>query len=135
HPAPTRSPYPTLVRSKQKIHPDYRGLISCMEQRDAKQVASYLQQAYPGLRVSLAISEDGPEAERALRDYQVKGGDILVTVRKAFIGYDCPQITVVGILTHYRDPGHLMQLVGRGLRTWSGVEARSQSCRVIAPDD
>lgn len=123
------------VKDKQKIHPDYRGLISCMEQRDAKQVASYLQQAYPGLRVSLAISEDGPEAEQALRDYQVKGGDILVTVRKAFIGYDCPQITVVGILTHYRDPGHLMQLVGRGLRTWSGVEARSQSCRVIAPDD
>ncbi|MBX6169611.1 MAG: endonuclease, partial [Thermobispora bispora] len=123
------------VRDKQKINPDYRGLISCMEQGDAKRVAAYLQQAYPGLRVSLAISEDGAEAERALRDFQSKGGDILVTVRKAFIGYDCPQITVVGILTHYRDPGHLMQLVGRGLRTWSGTEARSQSCRVIAPDD
>src|SRR5690606_40881584 len=25
------------VNDKQKIHPDYRGLISCMEQRDAKQ--------------------------------------------------------------------------------------------------
>jgi len=123
------------VRDKQKINPDYRGLISCMEQGDAKRVAAYLQQAYPGLRVPLAISEDGAEAERALRDFQSKGGDILVTVRKAFIGYDCPQITVVGILTHYRDPGHLMQLVGRGLRTWSGTEARSQSCRVIAPDD
>jgi hypothetical protein len=33
--------------------------------------------------------------------------DILATVRMAFIGYDSPQITVVGILTHYRDRGHL----------------------------
>ncbi|MER7361865.1 HNH endonuclease [Nonomuraea wenchangensis] len=123
------------VRDKQKVNPGYRGLISCMEQGDAKRVASYLQQAYPGLRVALAISEDGAEAERALREFQSRGGDVMVTVRKAFIGYDCPQITVVGVLTHYRDWGHLEQLVGRGLRTWNEVEGRSQSCRVIAPDD
>jgi superfamily II DNA or RNA helicase len=123
------------VRDKQRINSAYRGLISCMEQAEAKSVAAYLRSRHPGVRVSLAISEDGPEAEQVLRDFQHRGGDVLVTVRKAFIGYDCPEITVVGVLTNYRDKGHLMQLVGRGLRMWSGEDARSQSCQVIAPDD
>lgn len=123
------------VRDKQRTNPAYRGLISCMEQSEAKHVAAYLQARHPGLRVLLAISDDGPEAERVLREFQHRGGDVLVTVRKAFIGYDCPEITVVGILTNYRDKGHLMQLVGRGLRMWSGEDKRSQSCQVIAPDD
>jgi superfamily II DNA or RNA helicase len=124
------------VREKQKVHPEYRGLISCMEQNDAKRVYRYLVGKYEGLRVHKAISEDGPQSEHELKAFKAKnGGDILVTVRKAFIGYDCKQITVVGILTHYRDWGHLEQLVGRGLRMWDGTAARPQSCRVIAPDD
>ncbi|MFI6162226.1 HNH endonuclease [Micromonospora haikouensis] len=123
------------VREKQKVHPGYRGLISCMEQNEARRVADYLQHKYPGLRLMISVSDDGEDAERALRDFRTRGADVLVTVRKAFIGYDCPEITVVGILTHYRDWGHLMQLVGRGLRTWKGVDGRTQSCRVICPDD
>lgn len=123
------------VRDKQRANPAYRGLISCMEQAEAKSVAAYLSARHPHLNVSLAISEDGPEAERVLRDFQHRGGDILVTVRKAFIGYDCPEITVVGVLTNYRDKGHLMQLVGRGLRMWGKEDQRSQSCQMIAPDD
>ena len=126
------------VREKQRTNPAYRGLISCMEMKDAGQVHAYLTSSrHAGLRVMKATSEDGEGAERDLREFReaVKDVDILVTVRKAFIGYDCPQITVVGILTHYRDWGHLEQLVGRGLRTWDGEPMRSQSCRVIAPDD
>jgi superfamily II DNA or RNA helicase len=124
------------LREKQKVNPQYRALISCMEQREARNVEKYLNHRNPKLRVKIAVSDDGPEAEMALREFQTPAGaDVLVTVRKAFIGYDCPQITVVGVLTNYRDQGHLMQLVGRGLRTWSDVAPRDQSCRVIAPDD
>jgi superfamily II DNA or RNA helicase len=123
------------VREKQRINPKYRGLISCMEMQEARQVDAYLRGRYPGLRVLKATTEEGPAAEDALREFRDVGGDVLVTVRKAFIGYDCPEVTVVGILTHYRDWGHLEQLVGRGLRTWAGTAPRSQSCRVIAPDD
>lgn len=123
------------VREKQRINPKYRGLISCMEQKDAARAHDYLTNRYPGLKVLKATTEDGTEAERNLKEFAHRDGDILVTVRKAFIGYDCPQITVVGILTHYRDWGHLEQLVGRGLRTWSGAPGRPQSCRVIGPDD
>jgi superfamily II DNA or RNA helicase len=128
------------VREKQRISPEYRGLISCMEQNDAKRVYKYLSEKYAGLKIMKAISEDGPQSEHALKMFKGEkasghGGDILVTVRKAFIGYDCKTITVVGVLTHYRDWGHLEQLVGRGLRVWDGTSGRAQSCRVIAPDD
>lgn len=123
------------VREKQILNPEYRGLISCMEKKDAEAVQHYLTSTYPGLRVYLAVSADGAAAQNALQDFKIKPADILVTVRMAFIGYDCPRITVVGILTHYRDKGHLMQLVGRGLRTWDKEPAEEQSCRVIAPDD
>ena len=124
------------VREKQRVNPEYRGLISCMEQNDAKRVYAYLGKKYPDLKVRKAISEDGALSESELMAFKGKGGgDVLVTVRKAFIGYDCKQITVVGILTHYRDWGHLEQLVGRGLRMWDGTPTRPQSCRVIAPDD
>lgn len=123
------------VREKQILNPSYRGLISCMEKRDAEAVVNYLKRAHPSLRVFLAVSSDGAAAQKALQDFKVEQADVLVTVRMAFIGYDCPQITVVGILTHYRDMGHLMQLVGRGLRVWDQEPVDEQSCRVIAPDD
>lgn len=122
------------VRDKQKFNRSYRGLISCMQQADAKKIQKYLQQEYPDLRVGIAVSAD-TDAPQALADFKVKQMDLLVTVRMAFIGYDCPQITVVGILTHYRDGGHLMQLVGRGLRVWKDMPARKQSCVIVAPDD
>ncbi|MFB6866590.1 DEAD/DEAH box helicase family protein [Streptomyces virginiae] len=122
------------VRDKQKFNPSYRGLISCMGQSEARKVQQYLQARHPGLRVGIAVSSD-TDAPRALSEFRSLPMDILVTVRMAFIGYDCPQITVVGILTHYRDRGHLMQLVGRGLRVWSDMPPREQSCLIIAPDD
>lgn len=130
----------TAVREKRATDPAYRGLISCMEQKDARAVVAYLKRTHPDLRTVVAVSDDGKDAEEALRSFQAGHGDVLVTVRKAFIGYDCPEITVVGILTHYRDPGHLMQLVGRGLRVWNKkgtdpAEPLGQSCRIICPDD
>ena|GEM_PF-5746067 len=125
----------TCVKDKKKFNPDYRGLISCMQQAEARKVQNYLQRNYPELKVGLAVSADADEAQQALKDFRFTSMDLLVTVRMAFIGYDCPQITVVGVLTHYRDGGHLSQLVGRGLRVWDGMPAREQSCLIVAPDD
>lgn len=123
------------VREKQVMNPDYRGLISCIEKKDAEAVVNYLRGKHPNLRVHLAVSADGAKASKALKDFKTEPADLLVTVRMAFIGYDCPLITVVGVLTHYRDKGHLMQLVGRGLRVWDDEPFVEQSCRIIAPDD
>jgi superfamily II DNA or RNA helicase len=123
------------VREKQVLNPAYRGLISCMEKKDAETVRDYLLAKYPGLRVHIAVSADGAAAQKALQDFKTQPADILVTVRMAFIGYDCKPITVVGVLTHYRDQGHLMQLVGRGLRVWDDEPFDEQTCHIIAPDD
>ncbi|MGQ4724388.1 HNH endonuclease [Streptomyces tunisiensis] len=122
------------VKDKQKFNRAYRGLISCMGQNEAKKVQRYLNERYSDLRVGLAISSDAG-APQELANFKHKPMDILVTVRMAFIGYDCPEITVVGVLTHYRDGGHLMQLVGRGLRVWDKMPPREQSCVIVAPDD
>lgn len=115
----------------------YKALISCMEQGDARKVAAYLRQRYPDLKVAEALSNDGADAHRALKRFRKDNTDILVTVRMAFVGYDCKSITVVGCLTHYRDFGHLEQLFGRGFRVdkQSGIPADQQKCRIIAPDD
>ena len=123
------------IREKQILNPAYRGLISCMEKKDAEAVTNYLRTRYPGLRVHIAVSSDGKAAQDTLQNFKTQPADILVTVRMAFIGYDCKQITVVGVLTHYRDKGHLMQLVGRGLRVWDDEPFDEQTCRIIAPDD
>lgn len=123
------------VREKQILNPEYRGLISCMEKKEAETVTAYLRSRHPAMRVHIAVSADGPTAQQALQDFKTRPADILVTVRMAFIGYDCPEITVVGVLTHYRDKGHLMQLVGRGLRVWDREPFAEQTCRIIAPDD
>lgn len=123
------------VREKQILNPQYRGLISCMEQKEAEAVANYLRTQYPQLRVFVALSADGKQGQDALQHFKVQPADILVTVRMAFIGYDCKPITVVGVLTHYRHEGHLMQLIGRGLRVWDEEPWTEQTLRVIAPDD
>lgn len=123
------------VREKQQVNPQYRGLISCMEQKEAQAVANYLKERYPGLRVFVALSDDGKQGQDALQHFKVQPADLLVTVRMAFIGYDCKQITVVGVLTHYRHEGHLMQLIGRGLRSWDKEPFDKQSLRVVAPND
>jgi superfamily II DNA or RNA helicase len=127
------------LRFMQRINPEYRALVACMEQSEARQVAGYLRRQYPNLRVELATSDDGPIAEKALRKFKAERADVLVTVRMAFLGYDCPKITVVGVLTNYRDPGHLMQLVFRGGRVWdpklSGQAAKDQRLHIVTTDD
>lgn len=123
------------LRERQLSYAAYRGLIMCMEQQDAVRVLNYLRDRYPSLKVDIAISDHAEDAEDALRKFKVESKDILVTVKKAFIGYNCPEITVVGLLTHYRHYGFLDQGVGRGLRVIPGIPWEEQVCRIIAPDD
>lgn len=127
------------LRFMQRINPNYRALVACMEQSEARAVANYLRSTHPGLKVVQALSEDGPKAEAALREFRTEKADVLVTVRMAFLGYNCPEITVVGVLTNYRDEGHLMQLVFRGGRVWdpakSGHPAKEQRLHIVTIDD
>lgn len=122
------------LRDKKRRHGAYQALISCMQREDVDRVADYLRRQHADLRVVTARS-DQYGVQDVLQNFKDGAADVLVTVRMAYIGYDCKAITVVGILTNYRDKGHLMQLVGRGLRVSDHEPVDAQSCRVIAPDD
>jgi hypothetical protein len=132
------------LQERQKIWGGYKGIICCMDQNHADEVFRYLTTRYPHLkgRTLLAISRDQGEALsrlRDFRDYNEKGEpspyDLLITVRMAFIGYDCKEITVLGILTNYRDKGHLFQQVGRALRVLPDRDYGEQVCWIVAPKD
>lgn len=117
----------------QYTNPSFKGLIACQNQTEARKVYRHLKSR--GVSADLSISDDGAEAGRVLDAFRFNASDFLVTVRKAFLGYDCKAITVVGLLTNYRDYGHLEQLVGRGLRMWDQAPEQEQWCRIVAPAD
>ena len=122
------------LRYMQQIDEHYRALFACMQVEDARHVCAYLERK--GLKVLLAVSQDGAKAKENLRKFKEASYDALVTVRMAFIGYDCPEITAVCVLTNYRDMGHLAQLVFRGGRVWKdGGPAKSQTMHLAFPDD
>lgn len=124
------------LRTAKRVRADHRALIACMGRNEVKDVLQYLRDEYPELRVAKAVSEDGKQALDALEDFKQKPYDVLVSIRMAFLGYDCPEITVVGVLTNYRDLGHLTQLVFRGGRVWKeGGPPASQKLHVVGPDD
>ena len=122
------------LRYMQQIDGRYRALFACMQVTEARAVLRYLTEK--GVKAMIAVSEDGAKAKEALRQFQSCPYDALVTVRMAFLGYDCPEITAVCVLTNYRDMGHLAQLVFRGGRVWKeGGPARSQTLHLAVPDD
>lgn len=120
---------------RRRLDRRYQALIACSNQTHASAVKRYLEQQRPDLRTVLAISDEGEEARRTLASFREDNGDVLITVRMAFIGYDCKPITVVGVLTNYRDDGHLKQLVGRGIRMWDERPVKEQHVLVVGPDD
>jgi superfamily II DNA or RNA helicase len=123
------------VHRVQKIDPRYCGLIAAAGQLEVGEIHEYLTRHHPTVKVLAARSDDGQEALNNLKLFRQGGYDLLVTVRMAYIGYDHPPITVVCVLTNFRDKGHLFQLIGRGMRVWRERPVREQYVYVIAPDD
>jgi len=124
------------LRKRQQLDRRYAALVACDSQDDARAVQRVVQRIAPDLKVVRAISDDGPEAQRALESFREDhGGDVLVTVGMAYVGYDCPRLTVIGILTATRWEGWLKQLVARGLRVWDARDYREQLCLLALPND
>jgi superfamily II DNA or RNA helicase len=123
------------VRRVQKLDQRYCGLVAAAGQQEVTDICGYLTHYHPNVKVLAARSDDGPAALNNLKAFRQGGHDLLVTVRMAYIGYDCPQITAVCVLTNFRDKGHLFQLIGRGIRVWRERPVREQHVYVIAPKD
>lgn len=124
------------LRDVRRLDRRYQALICASHQDHAEEVMAYLTQRHPDLAPVLAISrQSGKDAQSALDGFRAGQGDVLVTVSKAYIGYDCKQITVVGLLTSRRWGGWLEQTVARGLRVWDERPLREQTCYVVGPAD
>lgn len=125
-----------VMEVKATIDPDLRGLIAARDIKHARAVTKYIKDKYPHVRTLTAVSEDGAEAHESLSRFRAaNSADVLVTVQMAYVGYDCKQITVLGILTSYRTEGYLRQLMARGLRVLKDIPVESQTCYAIVPDD
>lgn len=126
---------------RQRLSMRYRALISGENQDHAQEIYEYLVRRYPNLRIRLAVSRDGSDAQDVLRHFRpaetggTDDGDILVTKSMAYIGYDCPSITVVGNLSSTRWRGWLDQFAARGSRMWKERPVEEQTCIYIGPVD
>jgi superfamily II DNA or RNA helicase len=72
-----------------------------------------------GLRplAALAISDDGPEAQRALEQFRgQKRVGVLCTVDMAGEGYDCPDIAVIGWASNKLTSLYVRQVTARAMR-------------------
>ena len=131
---------------RERFWMGYRALIAAIDVKHAGLISAYLRNKYPTLRALTvigepkAILEDDPHGDYGdlsdkLEDFKNGGYDILISVRKAYVGFNCPTITVVGVLTHWRFSGFLEQLSGRGGRVCKERPIDEQVLRVIGLDD
>lgn len=120
---------------QQTIHPGMCGLIAASTQEHARDIAAYLARRHPTLKTLVAVSADSAVAHERLRAFRRGGYDILISVRMAYVGYDYKPITVVLVLSDFREDGFLRQLVARGMRMWADAPRDQQILHIIAPDD
>lgn len=125
---------------RRRVFIGYKGLIAAVDQTHAKDIHEYIKRRHRNFNAVVAISdEDG--SHEVMNDFRPKSiggadrGDILVTVGMAYVGYNCPSITVVGMLTNKRYEGWLEQTAMRGGRVWSERPVDEQWVIVVAPND
>jgi superfamily II DNA or RNA helicase len=98
-----------------------KALIVAARQEQARAFADEVdrQMRQRGLRPlsAIAVSDDGPEAQAALRDFrkQQRVG-VLCTVDMAGEGYDCPDIAVIGYASNKSTALYVRQVVARAMR-------------------
>jgi hypothetical protein len=125
------------LKIAKQLWPGYKAMIAFLGQNEARQGIEYIRKKYPEISYAVSLSDDGAEAQKVLTRFREDNTDLLATVRMAYIGFDCNRISIVGILTNYRDLGHLEQLAGRGFRVdrGSGIPPKAQRCILVVTDD
>lgn len=106
----------SMLRQAQASWSNYKALIAALDQKHAEILYNYVESNYQDVKVIMAISDQGQSAKDNLETFKSGNRDLLISVEMAYIGFDCPEITVIGYLTSKRFQGFLEQLSGRGLR-------------------
>lgn len=110
-------------------------LIGAVDQSHARKVYQFLKRDRPDLRVAIAVSDDGKAAHDTLHNFKEHKYDVLVTVTMAYIGYNHPWISVVGVLSPYRTEPFLRQFVFRAGRRVYELPYENQHFDIVAPND
>lgn len=116
-------------------HPHAQLLVVAHRQSTAKEYVSYLKNQH-AVRGVVAVSDDGADAQEAIRRFRHRHVDALVTVGMAYEGLDAPGISHIACLTHIRSKPWIEQMFGRGVRVdrLDGSWDR-QMCFAYVPDD
>ena len=114
-----------------------RMLVLCSTQQEARDVADYLTHHVKAGDVVTALGDE-PDAARKLNRFRsMNEGDILVTVKMAFEGFDAPNITHVLVLSVERSITYLDQCLNRATRVnySCGLPWEKQAAYIFAPND
>ena len=84
-----------------------------------------------GIDAGLAISEEGPEAQEAIKKFKEGNCPALVTVAMAYEGLDVPSVSHIICLIHYRSIPWIEQMFARA---WRSDPGKTQ-CWAFVPDD
>lgn len=114
-----------------------RMLVLCRTRADARRWADYLRDVLKVGEVALAIGNEPDAAKTIQRFRNGSHGDVLVTVRMAYEGFDVPNITHVACLTNVRSTQFLDQCFNRATRVnhTCGLSWEQQSAYIFAPCD
>jgi superfamily II DNA or RNA helicase len=102
------------------------------DRRFIESVADYIG-AVHGLSCVISVSEDAAESDRVLTQFRQPGGaDVLVTVGKAYMGFDCKEATHMAFLSAIRTKPHAAQSFARVMRVKAGLP---DHCSIQVPGD
>jgi len=119
---------------QRQVDPRLCGLIGAFGQKQAKRIQRYLKERHPSIKSLIAVSDEAG-SQKNLEKFKRGGYDILITVRMAYVGYDHKPISVVLMLSNFRDSGYLDQFFARGMRVMPDIPVEHQVLYAIVPDD
>lgn len=131
-----------LLHVREALWDGYQGLIAAMDIKHAGQISAYLENQYPNIKCITVVGDlskikedDAGRLSKNLKEFKRGNYDILISVKKAYVGFNHPRITVVGVLTHWRHFSFLEQLCGRGGRVYKNRPTEEQVLWVVSLDD
>lgn len=105
----------TDFRRMLQTNPRSKALISCSHQQEAISLKKEVEKF--GLTSTVAVSDD-PDSCRNLQNFRTDQRlRVLVSVRQAAEGYDCPGINFILLLSRIRAENSILQLITRGTRS------------------
>lgn len=123
-------------RRQQKIHPYGRMLVIAKGQDEAERYAGHLSDTH-GITCVLATERTERKGVKLSAFRRRSAGVCLVTVQKAYIGFDCPDLTHLAFLSDIRAPSWMLQSFARVTRfdREAPMLYPQQRAYVFGPDD